>query len=926
MDGYFQLVAELRRVRSELGDQPSLRALHRLTGSSVGSITKWLFHDRLPQDVGPLLKVVSAIRAEAEGRGLLDPRVITLTDQNTWRKAHKDEQDRRSARIGTGVRAGVARRSLVEHRPGLAISKCDPLLLGVRRGIAPDSEAGAAPDLTRFVRRTYDGELRRRVAAGGVVALVGDSSTGKSRSAWEAVRALGAGWRLWQPGSWADLEWVRTKTVIWLNDARQHLSEDNAEQLARLVSDVDRSPVTVLITLWGEDWDELTADAVPGTADSRYWARTLLTSQTSIKVPEAFSPLDQHDLDAAVRADPRWAQAVRDVGSGAVVQYFAGVPVLLDLYQSGPRMARALIEAAVDARRLGVRSLLPQDFLLDAAVGYPSDPEWARFNGTDWSSTALAQVSAPVRGLQGPLSPEAPRSRGTSMPLGYVLTPYLEQFGREDRAAKLPPESFWTAARAHLLPADWARLAVGCDRRGLFRTGASFRRAAVQAGQVADAGELLRRVPDAGAELVRWLLDHVQTADLGEVQDLGAALTERGAVEATAELYRRAAHDIDLSTWGIRALVEALVSIGDAAATAAFLIREPGRLLPAEDDGLVEPLAKLDPEAAEQLVTRLLAAPGFRGPYLIEALFRAGLSHRVADVARAIPVGGDAYNLVPLVQVLHANGFDDDVRRLMGAGVPVPHSTEEAAALLSVLDDLDDTTSAAALIDAINHDDRLSRRHSWSPELLASIPVRFRDRLTLREPPKTADGSTKPRLLIRKVYLSVEDEVIDQAEALRSQPRTALDERIEDVDLTDPFKLLVLLRVLSDRPDEKAALARRIDPDRLVMTPGSVAGLATELGPGKLAREIMVRLTAEADSWNSKNNRRIVIPALQKLGLTDVVDGLTERYANGGAYSDFLAANPDRLYRFRYGREPDGTPSLHWKWSDLGPESENESR
>src|SRR6185437_17110959 len=110
----------------------------------------------------------------------------------------------------------------------------------------------------------------------------------------------------------------------------------------------------------------------------------LLTSQTSIKVPEVFSPLDQRDLDDAVRGDLRWSQAIRDVGSGAVGQYFAGVPVLLDLYQSGPRMAQALLEAAVDARRLGVRSLLPRDFLLDAAVGYPSEAEWTRFNGTDW--------------------------------------------------------------------------------------------------------------------------------------------------------------------------------------------------------------------------------------------------------------------------------------------------------------------------------------------------------------------------------------------------------------------------------------------------------------------------------------------------------------------------------------------------------------
>lgn len=909
MDSYSKLVADLKRVRTETGDQPSLRALGRQTKRSTTSITKWLSGETFPQDVEPLVKVLSAIRAEAREQ-CLEPSTGALPDEDTLRQAYQRKRQDLGSRIGAGVRTGAARRGMVEHRPGRAITQCDPILLGVRRGIDPDTPAGAASDLTGFVRRAHDGELRRRVAAGGVVTLLGGSSTGKSRSAWEAVRALSTRWRLWQPGSWADLQWVRSHTVIWLNDAHRHLSEDHAEQLARLVSDAERSPVTVLVTLWPADWSRLTADVVPGTADSHHWARTLLTLHTPIDVPDVFAPLDQHDLDNAVRSDPRWARAVREADSGAVVQYFAGVPALVDIYRHGSRMARALIEAAIDARRLGASPVLSQDFLLDAAIRYPSEAEWAGINGQAWPATALAEVSAPVRGLAGPLSPKAPRARNSSEPLGYVLAPYLEQLGRTDRAAVLPPESFWTAARQHLPPEDWVGLAASCDQRGLFRTGASFRRAAMLAGHAAKAGELLRRVPDAGAHVVDWLLDHAQTADLGEVQDLAKALTESGAAEATVELYRRAARDIHLSTWGISWLIEALVSAGDQSATAAFLARDPGHFLPPEIE-LLQPLAELDRAAAEQLVTHL-TPPAVLGHRMIDALIGAGFTDRVAETVRAIPVSDDD-DLIPLVRVLHTHGFDEDVRRLLGRGVPIPRFAEQAAVLLSVLDDLGDSAGVAELIDAINEDERLAWRTRWSPDLLASLPVRVRDRLALREPSTTTGTSHH----IGKVYLSVEDEVVDRAEALRALPRAALDQRIAKVDPTDPFELLVLLRALGDRADSPAELVSRIDPDRLAMIPGSAAGLAVELGPGELARAILVRLIAVAPTWDSKSNRRIVIPALRTLGLIDLVDRLTQRYADGGDYRAFLAADPDRAGRFRYGREPDGTPSPRWGWSDL---------
>ena len=67
----------------------------------------------------------------------------------------------------------------------------DPVTLGVHRAAAladtaPDGQAMAGAPA--YVPRDIDGELRERLAAGGFVLLVGDSTAGKSRAAFEAVR------------------------------------------------------------------------------------------------------------------------------------------------------------------------------------------------------------------------------------------------------------------------------------------------------------------------------------------------------------------------------------------------------------------------------------------------------------------------------------------------------------------------------------------------------------------------------------------------------------------------------------------------------------------------------------------------------------------------------------------------------------------
>ena len=91
-----------------------------------------------------------------------------------------------------------------------------------------------------------------------------------------------------------------------------------------------------------------------------------------------------------------------------MIQFLAGAPELLARYRNAPPAARALIEAAMDARRLGMGAGLPQAFLEAAAPGYLTDDQWDAL-GEDWLEQALAYTAVPCKGARGPLTRIRPR-------------------------------------------------------------------------------------------------------------------------------------------------------------------------------------------------------------------------------------------------------------------------------------------------------------------------------------------------------------------------------------------------------------------------------------------------------------------------------------------------------------------------------------
>ena len=189
-----------------------------------------------------------------------------------------------------------------------------PLALGVRAAVSAGDTR--LPVLPEYVPRDHDAQLQAIMEAADqasrMIVLAGDSSTGKTRALWEALRHLPDHWRVWSPAGARALNkglaaaGVGPRTVVWLDDAHNYLglasqlAADTAERLIGLIADPDGGPVLIAATLWPQYWQQLTAQPrrAPGQTEfasaEQGLARipALLESATYLHVPSAFATDD----------------------------------------------------------------------------------------------------------------------------------------------------------------------------------------------------------------------------------------------------------------------------------------------------------------------------------------------------------------------------------------------------------------------------------------------------------------------------------------------------------------------------------------------------------------------------------------------------------------------------------------------------------
>ncbi len=513
--------------------------------------------------------------------------------------------------------------------PGRPIREWEPHALEVHPA-GPGNDVPGKQGLSGYVERAHDrvlAEVVRHVAAGRsrMVVLVGSSSTGKTRACWEAVQPLAdAGWRLWHPfdptraaAALGDLHRVAPRTVVWLNEAQHYLGDREAGEriaaaLHSLLTTAERAPMLVLGTLWPEYAARYTALPSPGGTDSYSRVRELLSGRT-LTVPDAFNAQALAATVALARGGDRLlADALtRARASGRVAQELAGAPELLKRYEQATPAARAVLEAAMDARRLGVGLHLPQAFLTDAAADYLTDTDYDQL-AKDWAEQAYAELTQPVHGKQSPLRSTAPRPRRRPpTPTAAIQTPplspvtvgpmfrladYLEQHGRTARRTLCPPASFWHAALTHLTNAD--------DLNNVTE-------AAEDRHRLEWAHHLRHRAADHGSHQALYCMAKMREQD-GD-QEGAAALARRAADRGSPHfLYRLAemreeagdregAEDVFLqnadygNTYALRRLAQMREKAGDQEGAESMARQAADR---GEIDALVD-LAKMREEAGD---------------------------------------------------------------------------------------------------------------------------------------------------------------------------------------------------------------------------------------------------------------------------------------------------------------------------------------
>ena len=212
----------------------------------------------------------------------------------------------------------VRRRVLTEPRPlgGRRVEDADPRLLGVHRAISADGATGFLPPyIVRDIDTEQDG-LRAKVRAAaegsGFILLVGGSSVGKTRSAYEAAKELLSGWWLAQPADPADPVEIRElveapipRTVVWLDELQRYFGPRGltAGHVRALLTGL--GPIVLIGTIWPHRYSAYIKIPHANEPDPYEQERELLALADVVTLDTAFSAAEHDRARNAASMDDR---------------------------------------------------------------------------------------------------------------------------------------------------------------------------------------------------------------------------------------------------------------------------------------------------------------------------------------------------------------------------------------------------------------------------------------------------------------------------------------------------------------------------------------------------------------------------------------------------------------------------------------------
>jgi hypothetical protein len=445
--------------------------------------------------------------------------------------------------LGVVAERGRAQLGASQPAAGLLATRvsrlADPLRLGVHRAAALDGN-----QVPPFVARDLLPDLVEALGNGGFVLVVGDSTAGKTRLAYEAMRACLPSHVCVSPDGPHTLRAALTAakvnrpSVLWLDDLERYLGVGGLTR-----TDLADLNTVVLATMRTRERERLSHrhDATRDQLDrglARAGRELLDAVTTELHLDRMWSG---HELAAAAHTpDPRIARAVITADRHGIAEQLAAGPDLArelrDGWDTHPRGA-ALVTAAVDLRRAGCHRPAPLDALRALHESYVrpgTRPE-------SWE-TALDWATRPLHGTSSLLEP---------VDDGYLAFDYLLD------STDPVPDAVWDAIVEFASPVELLEIAPEAEffgKHGYLRaavtkalTHKEFMVAALLANSLGEVG--------FDTEAAEFTDAIVATAEgVAPAEDLiairmtqvwwaGDATTGRGDPDRTADLARKLIRD-----------------------------------------------------------------------------------------------------------------------------------------------------------------------------------------------------------------------------------------------------------------------------------------------------------------------------------------------------------------------------------------------
>ncbi|MEU4731174.1 tetratricopeptide repeat protein [Streptomyces sp. NPDC023588] len=259
---------------------------------------------------------------------------------------------------------------------------------------------GVHPDPTRsglrhveYVKRDIDPQLTGLISSGSFILLIGDSTAGKTRSAYEVAQQLLGNYRVFMPLDGSEIaiapELLRhdSRILLWLDDLDVFLAPPAVS--VRTVDDFLQKGGVIISTLRAERFNELSSRRDNVAPDAQRLltrnARQVISRAEKIIVNRRWS--NNEVSRARSVSDPRVADAVAHSDEYGVAEYLAAGPQLYDEWRnawspgSNPRGA-ALVSSAIDFKRTGLNKPVDigalarvHDYYLQARGGIRLRPE-----------------------------------------------------------------------------------------------------------------------------------------------------------------------------------------------------------------------------------------------------------------------------------------------------------------------------------------------------------------------------------------------------------------------------------------------------------------------------------------------------------------------------------------------------------------------